>query len=320
MEKNIKKISDHFNIDQKQITTMSTGYQNEVYLCKGIDKDWIVRLSDGTRRTKAELTGELEFLELLKENEVTVAGPMYSDVIELEEKIYLCAFEKAEGNVIDVTDKKIWNKVMFYNWGKMMGRIHRLSNRLPNINRKNWKRNSEQLYRMNQSGLEDFVYQKYSFLRKEVDQFENDDSVFGLIHNDFHQGNFHVKNNSIILFDFDDCAYNWFAQDLATSIFHAYWQSQSFLQLAEPFSTYFIEPFLEGYRSEHTLSENILKQIPLFLLLRDIFLYSLFKKTWIQDEMEDWQFYTVQEIELRIKSGKIIGQMNQEFWSKFYQR
>ena len=40
---------------------------------------------------------------------------------------------------------------------------------------------------------------------------------YGLIHNDFNDGNFTVDydNGDITVFDFDDCCYFWFMYDLA---------------------------------------------------------------------------------------------------------
>ncbi|WP_108670458.1 phosphotransferase enzyme family protein [Peribacillus acanthi] len=315
MEKYIKKVTEYFGCNHEQIIPLSSGFQNDVFLYRGVNKEWILRLS--RRRSKEELNSELKFLDELKDFGVTVAGPIHNNVIEFENHLFMCAFEVAKGERVDVTDSRKWNKRMFYNWGKIMGKMHSLSKQFPKMSRKSWSEHSRQLYRMDEPPVEDFVNRQFFTLQNEVNRYYKNDSVYGLIHNDFHQGNFYVKNNVITLFDFDDCAYNWFAQDIAASIFHAYWQSQSFLQTEEPFSTYFIDPFFDGYRSEHFLSNTILHQTPIFLQLRDIFLYSLFKKVWANNVMEDWQSYTILEIESRIKSGAIIGDMNQEFWSKF---
>lgn len=44
-----------------------------------------------------------------------------------------------------------------------------------------------------------------------------DADSYGLIHNDFNDGNFTVDydNDNITAFDFDDCCYFWFMYDIA---------------------------------------------------------------------------------------------------------
>jgi Ser/Thr protein kinase RdoA (MazF antagonist) len=41
---------------------------------------------------------------------------------------------------------------------------------------------------------------------------------YGLVHGDLNPTNFHVNDNQITLFDFDDCAYKWFINDIAIAL------------------------------------------------------------------------------------------------------
>ncbi|WP_028402647.1 hypothetical protein [Ectobacillus panaciterrae] len=63
----------------------------------------------------------------------------------------------------------------------------------------------------------------------------------------------------------------------------------------------FMKSFLEGYRQENELNEEILKQIPLFLKYREVFLFTLFHEVWDFAHLQDWQTYTLQDLRHRIK-------------------
>jgi len=41
---------------------------------------------------------------------------------------------------------------------------------------------------------------------------------YGLVHCDVNPTNFYVNDGQITLFDFDDCAYNWFINDIAVAL------------------------------------------------------------------------------------------------------
>ena len=94
--------------------------------------------------------------------------------------------------------------------------------------------------------------------------------AYGLIHNDFNDGNFTVDydNGDLTVFDFDDCCYFWFVYDLACA-----WEGgigrTMFRPLAErrAFMDRYMEQVLTGYTRENTLSEVWLARLPLFLRL-----------------------------------------------------
>lgn len=125
---------------------------------------------------------------------------------------------------------------------------------------------------------------------------------FGLIHNDFHQGNLIIDDETITVIDFDDCSFNWFAQDLAVFFYHAYWQNSSFNGGDAVFIEKFLKAFFKGYKTENTLHDDSIKQIPIFLKLREIYLYQLFLKSWDSSNLEDWQEYTLNDLKDKIKS------------------
>ncbi len=110
---------------------------------------------------------------------------------------------------------------------------------------------------------------------------------YGLIHQDAHPGNFVVdENGRITLFDFDDCAYGWFAYDVALVFFYTAGL------LAEDEATQFIEwfapSFFDGYRAHHRLSAEQLDWIPLFMRYREVDIYATLYRDGEQDSDHWW--------------------------------
>ncbi|WP_349305702.1 phosphotransferase [Bacillus sp. FJAT-49711] len=138
-----------------------------------------------------------------------------------------------------------------------------------------------------------------------MNKFSKTLNYFGLVHNDLHQGNLHIVNGEIVLFDFDDCTYQFFAQDLAVSIYHAIWTGTSFHSEWEDFPNYFLTHLLEGYLSERQLSKEMYEQLLILLQMRELFLYNLFKEKWNPESMQDWQFEILQELELNLIEKRI---------------
>jgi len=112
------------------------------------------------------------------------------------------------------------------------------------------------------------------------------------------------RSEDITLFDFDDCAYHWYAYDIAVSFYHAYWQGTSANPAAVSFGKDFMRDFMAGYKREHSVDKDILLQIPIFLKIRELFLYALFMEKWNVNALEEWQEYTIHQLRESILKEK----------------
>lgn len=110
--------------------------------------------------------------------------------------------------------------------------------------------------------------------------------TYGLIHQDAHGGNFFVDvAGQITLFDFDDCVYSWYANDVAIVLFYAVTNRPD----ADTFGQNFMRHFLRGYRQESELSAEWLAQFPHFLKLREMDLYAVIHRSFDVDNLtDDW--------------------------------
>lgn len=104
----------------------------------------------------------------------------------------------------------------------------------------------------------------------ELHALPKDTDTYGLIHNDFNDGNFTVDydNGDITVFDFDDSCYFWFMYDIACA-----WEGGIGRTMFRPleerrdFMDRYMEQVMTGYNRENTLSAEWLDRLPLFLRL-----------------------------------------------------
>ncbi|KLT16043.1 hypothetical protein AA980_21880 [Neobacillus vireti] len=305
---------------------MSDGFQNSVYSFSRSGHEYILRLSSGIRRSSLELQSEMKFIHVLGNIGVPVSRPIPSINGQLVEEMFdqkrhgfASVFEKAPGKPVVVTDEKVWNNDLFFHWGMLIGKMHEASTKLTEkLNRPIWSKEDPDLFNLIPKITTDQVRERYLQHLSKLKDFNQDHEIFGLIHNDFHQGNFFESEGRITIFDFDDCAYHWFAYDLAVSFYHAYWQTSAFTPENNQFSTIFWDNFLKGYASEHIIKKEMIQQIPIFLKIREIFLYVLFLEKWDFQNLEDWQEYTLKDLQEKIENDIPYSDVNfQEILDKY---
>ena len=150
--------------------------------------------------------------------------------------------------------------------------IHKLSKSYRPLHR---RQDFSDKYNMDYIGKlipEEYGELKESIAKKfaEFSDFPKDAESYGLVHFDYSDGNFHVdlNNGDITLFDFDNCIYCWYMFDLAHIWTHgvgwAMGEKTAEKRMDYMNGVYFAE-ILKGYRSETAVSDELLKQLPLFI-------------------------------------------------------
>jgi amicoumacin kinase len=301
-----------YNGKTETLLKLSGGFQNDVFEFHDGQDTRILRVTSSTNRSKEVIQSELDFIENLSSNGIEVSIPIKSIQGNYIEEIsiqggtfYLTSFSKAVGQLVDVSDPKDWNQGFFQYWGRTMGKMHSLTKlgneRFKAYNRPSWSGQDAETS-LFLSTISEQVSGAYEKIIKSIDALPRSQHSYGLIHNDFHQGNFFVHEGDMTIFDFDDCSFSWFAQDIAASYYHAVWQNSSFNPDFKNFPMEFIQSFLEGYSQENELKKEILEQIPLFLKLREFFLLNLFYKKWDTQNLLEWQSYTLKDLQFRIEN------------------
>lgn len=310
----VKAAISLWNGSSEDYLKLTGGFQNDVYVYTYKNEKRILRITSSNLLLDPNtLGGEMKFIESLDRKGISVSRPHLSiqnkyieEVIRNGQYYYISSFSYADGSPINVSSPGEWNRDFFLHWGRTMGKMHSISKELglSTINRPNWNSASNDLAEIKTflSSVSQKATDAFELLLNKIDSLPKERNTFGLIHNDFHQGNFFVQEGQMSIFDFADCCYCWFAQDIAVSFYHAVWQGMAFNPETQEFPVQFLNSFFEGYRQENELSQDILMQIPLFLKLREFFLYTLFHKKWNLHLLEDWQNYTLSDLRYRIEN------------------
>jgi len=296
----LKFAAENYEFDKKTLHFISDS-TNQIYIFQKDAKNYILRFSQRPADKVNETRAEMEWLYYLSENNIGVALPLKANNGELfistqdnGENFIVSSFETVTGGFWDKNNPDKWNDRIFYNWGKIMGDIHRLT--------KDFKFTNNKIVRASFDGrfaLDDSVKSCPAVnaiiedLIKEMMALPKDKDSYGLIHNDMHQWNIHIEGDKINVFDFDDAVYGWFALDIGIALYHGLWWGRKD-DAGNDFTNKIIKHFLKGYLSANHLSDFWLSKIPMFMRFRQICKFSWFYDTANVDDHQRERIYNIE--------------------------
>jgi Ser/Thr protein kinase RdoA (MazF antagonist) len=300
---------DLYDIDPDRIRALD-GFESFIYEFDNDDGQGILRISHSIRRSHELILGELDWIHYLFANGASVAKPLHSINNNLVETIndqaggsfLAAAFERADGGPFQGEE---WPASLLFEYGKLLGLIHKLSrDYLPTDPA--WKRpvwddpimlEVEVFIPKNEQQIRD----RYKELCQYLNDLPKDVDSYGLIHQDAHRGNFFVdEKGKITLFDFDDCVYSWFINDIALVLFYAVMGQDD----PDRFTRQFLTEFLPGYFSQNELDPCWFKEIPYFMKLREIDLYAVIHRSFDVENLDDpWCSWYMDGRKEKLESG-----------------
>lgn len=266
------------------------GYEGAANLVFEYDQDgipMILRLSFNQERTLEQIQAELDFIQYLVDQGVRASLPVTSKAGNLVESINvngfpLVAVSFIKGKGMRVPDNQyryrenIPLEEYFYNWGKMLGKMHAVTKKYRPMNELIKRPDWFDLHK-NRINVETHIPERFSVIRKqiyslfkEIRSLPKDQEGYGLIHGDFNDGNFTVdySNGNMTVFDFDDCAYFWFIYELASA-----WEGgigrvmSRNLEKRKAFMDHYMGTVMRGYNQENSISEIWMEKLPMFIRL-----------------------------------------------------
>ena len=266
----LAELTARFGLTPDSLTLL--GYwQNFVYRCRRGDHGRILRITHHSHRSPDMVQSELDFVSYLAQHGVVAARPV--EPMQTAGEFSAVLFEEAPG-VIPYGVVDMWKVCRLV--GRLTGRMHRLSRSYtpsPGVARRfAWHENDflRDLPRYVPAEQEG-VHRTFARLLVQLHGLPVDEASYGLIHGDIVRGNFFWHEGQLHIFDFDEAQYSWFANDLAISLFYAIpFPSDDRDEVVRRF----MSEYMEGYSQEHTLDLYWLKQMPLFLRLRQLILYT----------------------------------------------
>lgn len=281
-----------YGIAEDQIHLLD-GFESYMYEFERASAAYILRLGHSFRRSEALIQAEIEWINYLAEGGASVARAVLSEGGNLVEAIddgqgecfLATASVKAPGRPPWEVG---WTPALFETYGQLLGRMHALSKRYvpsnPAWQRPHWDDDIMLDVERHLPASDTLILERFRTLMSYLEALPRDHESYGLIHFDAHGGNLFVDDmGGITLFDFDDCNYSWFANDIAIVLFYMIVNMED----APAFTQEFMSHFLRGYRRENRLDPAWLNEIPHFLKLREIDLYAIIHRSFDVDNLDD---------------------------------
>ncbi|MGE5675830.1 MAG: phosphotransferase enzyme family protein [Mycobacterium leprae] len=258
-----------FGLKPDQVRPIGGGFQNVVY---EFDRG-ILRLTHDSHRTPAAVASELNYVCYLRENGVPVAAPVPSvrgELAEVVGEFTAAAFERAQG-------RRPGHVEGLGTLGRITGRMHALAKRYQapaGFTRFVWHENSYLQHNVRAYIPESEIRVQETIARtlQQIQRLPKDHDSYGLIHGDLFPGNYLIDDNGqFTLFDFDECQYCWFINDIGVLLFYTVSHPD---ETSQADTARFMTEFMAGYSAENALDPFWVKQLPLFVRLRQIILYA----------------------------------------------
>jgi Ser/Thr protein kinase RdoA (MazF antagonist) len=304
----IMEALQRYHVSENNITLVGD-HQNYVFRAHRLDKTLFLRITHEAHRNKLLIQAEIDWIGYLAKEGILVAKPIFSvngllieTVASENDTFFVVAFEEAIGKGIG---QYPWSTDNVELLGKLTARMHHLSTKYTPISscrRFPWyennfiKRAGEYLPKGNLKVLD--------VLNELVDQIKKlprDNNSYGLIHGDLVACNYHVDGERITLFDFDEACYCFFVNDIAIQLFYESltWRGELDFEGSKLSARH----FLKGYCENKTLDSFWLKQIPLFMKLREIILYIAIIRSRDLKALDLWSMNFMKERKERIESN-----------------
>lgn len=269
-------------------------HQHYVYKVKKNNGYIFIRITHQSHRQWKDISAEINWIKHLSSKGINVAMPIYSynnlviETIHDEDEIfYVVAFKEAKGKGIG---QYPWNFKIPYTLGKLTAHMHVIAkdyipihtNKRYNWDKNNFINNASDYLPDNQFK----VIEELNSLVAQIKVLPKYRDSFGLIHGDLVACNYHFDGNRITLFDFDESCYCWFINDIAIQLF--YWSLTYRGHIDKEGAYTCAMHFLEGYRKVNSIEAFWLKQIPLFIKLREIVLYIAIYRSRNLNDLDEW--------------------------------
>jgi Ser/Thr protein kinase RdoA (MazF antagonist) len=283
------ELASRYRVAAEDLTDLG-GFESFVFEADIDGRPTIIKLGHEDRRSLDMLLAEAEFTRFLAAQGIGVAAAVESpqgNLVEtiddgVESRFMAVAWTTAAGDLpsMDVTDPVFWHA-----HGRLVGQIHAATSSFTPSTaarmRPDWDAPTllDDSFHIPESDPK--ARRETQRLLSEMRTFDRGVAGYGLVHYDAHLYNVHVHSGRLTLFDFDDCGYTWFANDLAVVMYHSLMRHDDPAARAE-----IVGPaFISGYRSSYDLDPHWFRHFPTFLSWRDHLLYSVICRS--RDSIDD---------------------------------
>ncbi|MFD0618180.1 phosphotransferase enzyme family protein [Paenibacillus sp. GCM10027629] len=271
-----------YGVEPEEVRSLG-GFESFVYEYTKQGEDYVLKITHTLRRSVNYIRGEIEWVNYLADQGIKGSRVVPSEQGNLVEEIaadqgsfLAIVYVKARG--IDIT-ADVWDEPLFEQWGAMLGRMHRHTKNYevssPLIQRQTWDQ-EEQLRADKYLPADDPVIGILEERLKTLRSLPITRDTYGLVHADLHQKNFFIDHGDIYPFDFDDCGYTYFVNDIGITLYYAMRYAPTKNDDMTDYARTFFRCFMEGYLRENSITIEEIAYIQDFIKLRHTLLYIVF--------------------------------------------
>ncbi|MEW6422246.1 MAG: phosphotransferase [Deinococcota bacterium] len=294
-------VAAHYGQTPEHLSDLGS-FENHVYAFRTPEGERVLRLVHSSHRSERQLRAELHWLTFLAKSGLGVAPPV-PDVRGKQLAIwpdgaggtyFSTAFVRAEGERAQPAEL---TPAQVRAWGRLLAELHeRTQSYVPEDaqGRPTWQddpyiRDRHALAAGLPVPLDPGILPRFDALVDELSAQPTNPQRFGLAHNDAHPGNFLIRGAHLTLFDFDDCAHNFYVNDLAMALYYGVRGAAD----REALGVRLWTNLLAGYREIRPLDDADLALVPTLLKLREADLYLLLHRKWDLARLSDTQAQTL---------------------------
>jgi amicoumacin kinase len=258
------------------------GFESHVFEFERAGHSYILKITHTIRRTLNYLIGEIEFVNYLAENNVSVSKAVKSvngrfvEEINAEKGSFLTyVFEKAPGVLIK---KDELDGEKLFKWGELTAGINLHSQNFQASNilyqRNHWLVDLKSYFDRFVLKSEIKIREKAFVLMEKIDRIPKNKDNFGLTHSDLSYFNLVYHKGKLTAFDFDECSYQYFVYDIALALYYSRLYSNRLGMNEKEYIEFFKMHFLGGYKTILDVPDACLRNVPDFLRLRNYVQYA----------------------------------------------
>ena len=237
------------------------------------DERRIVRFVRVDERSREAIEAEMDFLLHVARNGMWVNLPIASRAGRHVERVgtslgeyHAVVFDAMAG---ESRESGTLPADLFEPWGRALAELHCASEGYRDPRRPSWRDKLSQAER--ELPVDDIAaHAVLRKLRTVLGAAPATDRNYGLVHWDFCSDNIRWGGTRLGVIDFDDCAHDWHAADVAYALRDLFDDRASGVVPANPL----LASFVRGYRSARRLDDEDLVLIPTFMLMSNLLFYS----------------------------------------------